>query len=207
MNSVQFCAITLIFIKKAKQLNQNLNNFIIILIILLRADQNRNVVSFKKSFIKLHYIFHSFLVIDGKWSSWSGWTKCLKKCGSGEKRLRTRSCSDPRPYNGGKQCNKSGRRVEFQTENCCKGGWTLISLKYRLSNALGPVHTTQVISRSRDISRSKDKTVPGIHEKNWRWDVLGNGARKPLNACAWATKLSLAPEISHGEPFTLTGKN
>ncbi|CAC5415827.1 Coadhesin,Hemicentin-1,Thrombospondin-2,Mucin-like protein [Mytilus coruscus] len=46
--------------------------------------------------------------VDGKWSSWTswrGWSKCTKNCGTGgQVRTRTRSCTNPRPLNGGKQC-------------------------------------------------------------------------------------------------------
>ncbi|XP_008334267.1 complement component C7 [Cynoglossus semilaevis] len=38
-------------------------------------------------------------VIQGSWSCWSGWSSC-----SGNKRSRSRSCSNPSPQNGGQFC-------------------------------------------------------------------------------------------------------
>ncbi|CAG2209647.1 Coadhesin,Hemicentin-1,Thrombospondin-2,Mucin-like protein [Mytilus edulis] len=46
--------------------------------------------------------------IDGSWSvwtSWSSWSTCTKSCGTGDQvRNKTRSCNNPSPLNGGKQC-------------------------------------------------------------------------------------------------------
>lgn len=48
-------------------------------------------------------------VIHGSWSCWSGWSSC-----SGGKRLRSRSCSNPTPQNGGQHC--TGQPTE--TSDC-----------------------------------------------------------------------------------------
>ncbi|XP_052704188.1 uncharacterized protein LOC128180261 [Crassostrea angulata] len=42
-------------------------------------------------------------IIDGAWSQWGSWGTCSVSCGGG-KRSRARSCSNPTPANGGKEC-------------------------------------------------------------------------------------------------------
>ena len=51
--------------------------------------------------------------IDGKWSSWSEWTKCSATCKDG-KQSRFRVCNSPPPSGEGKNC--SGPATE--TRNC-----------------------------------------------------------------------------------------
>ncbi|XP_022779250.1 collagen alpha-1(I) chain-like [Stylophora pistillata] len=41
--------------------------------------------------------------VDGNWSDWGPWRECTVTCGGG-KRIRTRSCTNPPPANGGLVC-------------------------------------------------------------------------------------------------------
>ncbi|XP_071130861.1 uncharacterized protein [Mytilus edulis] len=73
-------------------------------------------------------------IIDGAWSTWGSWGGCSTTCGGG-KYSRARTCSDPRPQNGGLAC--SGDSSEFgdcNTNACpvassgqyvqlCPSGW------------------------------------------------------------------------------------
>ncbi|KAJ8305174.1 hypothetical protein KUTeg_017275 [Tegillarca granosa] len=45
--------------------------------------------------------------VDGKWTPWTEWTPCSVTCENGI-RLRNRSCSNPSPAFGGKDCNGVG---------------------------------------------------------------------------------------------------
>ncbi|XP_028517673.1 coadhesin isoform X2 [Exaiptasia diaphana] len=45
--------------------------------------------------------------VDGQYSGWSAWSQCTKSCGGGT-RERTRTCTNPSPKNGGKNCSKFG---------------------------------------------------------------------------------------------------
>ena len=42
--------------------------------------------------------------VNGGWSRWSRWSSCSKSCGSGVQK-RTRTCTNPKPQNGGRGCN------------------------------------------------------------------------------------------------------
>ena len=53
------------------------------------------------------------IAVDGKWSKWSAFSKCSKTCGKGKK-TRTRTCTNPPPSGGGKNC----KGKDNQTKNC-----------------------------------------------------------------------------------------
>eukprot|EP00123_Amoebidium_parasiticum_P016720 comp23560_c1_seq1/m.39800 comp23560_c1_seq1/g.39800 ORF comp23560_c1_seq1/g.39800 comp23560_c1_seq1/m.39800 type:complete len:922 (-) comp23560_c1_seq1:551-3316(-) len=69
------------------------------------------------------------LAINGKWSEWGDWSTCNGNCGSGQwgKRSRRRSCSDPKPQFGGKDCNGDGLGSEscstFECASCQCTAW------------------------------------------------------------------------------------
>ena len=76
-------------------------------------------------FISIHSQFHRdsewdnlslISTVDGEWSAWVEWSICTTSCGLGIQR-RFRSCSNPRPAYGGRECN--GSRIE--TRNCNSG--------------------------------------------------------------------------------------
>ncbi|XP_029193719.1 thrombospondin-2-like [Acropora millepora] len=52
---------------------------------------------------------------DGGWSNWSPWSRCLLPCGRGRRyRHRTRTCTNPPPSGGGKDCFGRSRQ-----RRCC----------------------------------------------------------------------------------------
>lgn len=62
--------------------------------------------------------------VDGAWSSWSNWFECsqIGKNAPGDKCLcRQRHCNNPKPVNGGKDCDGDGLQVSNCTQN---GQWT-----------------------------------------------------------------------------------
>ncbi|KAK3083453.1 hypothetical protein FSP39_022988 [Pinctada imbricata] len=73
-------------------------------------------------------------IIDGAWSQWGAWGTCSVTCGTG-KQSRSRTCSDPRPLNGGLPCSgDSSSMQDCNTQACptaaagqyvqlCPTGW------------------------------------------------------------------------------------
>ena len=59
------------------------------------------------------------LVDDGGYSEWSSWSQCSVTCGDG-RRSHSRSCTNPPPSPGGKDCSQLGPDNEF--EDCNDGG-------------------------------------------------------------------------------------
>ncbi|XP_067022317.1 A disintegrin and metalloproteinase with thrombospondin motifs adt-1-like isoform X6 [Acropora muricata] len=62
--------------------------------------------------------------VDGQWSVWERWSRCSRTCNGGTKR-RYRSCSRPRPSNGGKPCpGKDQEEMSCNTNPCAvDGNW------------------------------------------------------------------------------------
>ena len=66
-------------------------------------------------------------IVDGDYSDWSVWTSCSKSCGTGSQ-TRNRSCSDPKPQNGGANCDRLGPINETKacnTQKCYEGKGTI----------------------------------------------------------------------------------
>ena len=66
-----------------------------------------------------HSFYLSYIIDDGGYSEWSSWTQCSTTCGNG-RRSRSRSCTNPPPSPGGKDCSQLG--PEKETGECNSGG-------------------------------------------------------------------------------------
>ena len=66
----------------------------------------QDVVHVIASHILISHPFFVFLV-DGKYSPWSQWSACSKSCGYGIQ-TRKRTCTDPEPQHGGRDCTDLG---------------------------------------------------------------------------------------------------
>ena len=70
------------------------------------------------------------VVVDGQWAIWGAWGICKAECGMG-KQVRSRTCSNPKPQNGGHFC--AGKHEEWRVCNsgmACpiNGGWSKWSI-------------------------------------------------------------------------------
>ena len=76
-------------------------------------------------------------LVNGGWSSygsWSLWSKCPVTCGGGKtSRERKRTCSNPTPKYGGKQCD--GSSTESSNMDCnkspCAGDYIFIAVIFK----------------------------------------------------------------------------
>lgn len=62
------------------------------------------------------YVF----VVDGNWRSWYPWSACDATCGKGNK-IRARSCTDPKPLNGGAFCEGEPAEEKECDQGPCPG--------------------------------------------------------------------------------------
>jgi len=58
--------------------------------------------------------------VHGQYSSWSSWSECSMTCGDGSS-YRTRSCRDPAPANGGRDCRGQARQRKPCVVQECPG--------------------------------------------------------------------------------------
>jgi len=54
-------------------------------------------------------------LLDGNWSPWSVWSSCSLTCGGGNQ-TQTRTCTNPPPSNGGKNCSTTN--IESIVQPC-----------------------------------------------------------------------------------------
>ena len=60
------------------------------------------------------------IAVDGKWSEWSAFSECSKTCGKGKK-TRTRTCTNPPPSGGGKECKGKNNDTKKCNLGKCPG--------------------------------------------------------------------------------------
>jgi len=58
--------------------------------------------------------------VDGNWGDWSSWSACSVTCGSGSK-SRSRSCDNPAPVLGGKDCSGDAAQQVDCNDGVCPG--------------------------------------------------------------------------------------
>ncbi|KAL4216538.1 hypothetical protein ACF0H5_024261 [Mactra antiquata] len=64
-------------------------------------------------------------VVDGQWSDWLEWSSCGATCGYST-RARSRTCTNPAPYHGGKNCTGLDTDISGCNMSPCAvdGGWS-----------------------------------------------------------------------------------
>lgn len=65
---------------------------------------------------KLNELLVGVCIINGGYTTWSGWSECSVTCGGGT-RTRTRNCTNPVPMGGGKDCSEIGEPLQEQECN------------------------------------------------------------------------------------------
>lgn len=78
--------------------------------------------------VLLHFSIHNcwfLIVVDGGWTEWSimSDSDCSKPCGGGEQ-TKVRTCTNPKPQNGGKECEGADKvTVKCNDESCDGKFW------------------------------------------------------------------------------------
>lgn len=54
--------------------------------------------------------------VDGRYTAWSNWGACSTSCNPGVQ-IKTRTCTNPPPWNGGKDCRRFGPPRKFRICN------------------------------------------------------------------------------------------
>ena len=83
----------------------------------------------------LPYSIHSSILVNGNYTSWSAWKECSATCGGGIQE-RSRTCTNPKPRNGGQDCVVLGAAAETRSCNSqpCPSKSLAIMLKFKLSH-------------------------------------------------------------------------
>ena len=71
---------------------------------------------------KIAYLRSPFLIllVDGQWTAWKPWTECTRSCDSGIQ-TRARTCTNPSPAYGGKDCVGLSDEIRPCNKNPCPG--------------------------------------------------------------------------------------
>ena len=98
----------------------------------------------------------SFSSVDGGYSSWNQWSTCSVSCGGG-RRARSRTCDNPKPQHGGKDCLAIGlstQSEECSTNDCPSNrlfNFTLIFTFFHLPAKHGRALMTADISKEKGL--------------------------------------------------------
>ena len=70
--------------------------------------------------------------MDGVWTTWTEWGECSTTCEAGRRR-RSRSCTEPAPARGGKNCDGDFEEFKYCWLKWCPGrnivDYTIIKIK------------------------------------------------------------------------------
>lgn len=72
-------------------------------------------------YLYIIYINNLFYdTVDGEWSNWKSWSTCSNTCGEGYM-MRVRSCNNPSPAYGGKECPDTSYTLQSCNLRHCPG--------------------------------------------------------------------------------------
>ena len=112
-------------------------------------------------------------IVDGRWSRWSPWSSCTRTCGTGKK-LRERSCDNPKPANGGKDCQGEQSKTRECNNKPCE---CLCGQKKNFAKVIYICNSLLNIS---NISKSREDELTSV-----------GGEEAEVNEFPWAALLLL----------------
>ena len=75
----------------------------------------------------VHKIVNLAISVNGGWSAFGPWNVCSKTCDGGQQ-TRTRSCSNPPPWNGGTQCVGTSQETKSCSLEKCQGIYAVFAV-------------------------------------------------------------------------------
>ena len=66
--------------------------------------------------------FALYISVDGGLSGWSAWTACSQSCGDTAIQSRERTCTNPPPSGGGKNCSGETFEIKLCQKKSCHQG-------------------------------------------------------------------------------------
>ncbi|KAK3740919.1 hypothetical protein QZH41_006085 [Actinostola sp. cb2023] len=99
-------------------------------------------------------------VVDGNWSEWGPWSKGSRSCG-GATQYRTRTCTNPAPKYGGKDCVGKDRETRACNKQPCPAKFGLKPVKQVVPESVGKVKVIVFrVGNSIGSNRVSVSTVP-----------------------------------------------
>ena len=80
----------------------------------------------KKILMKCLIICFRYFVVDGNFTEWGAWSKCSQTCENGTQ-VRFRSCTNPPPAFGGRDCMGPTNETRACNDGPCPGGFPVPS--------------------------------------------------------------------------------
>ena len=80
----------------------------------------------KKVLVKCLIICFRYFVVDGNFTEWGAWSKCSQTCENGTQ-VRFRSCTNPPPAFGGRDCIGPTNETRACNDGPCPGGLPVLS--------------------------------------------------------------------------------
>ena len=122
---------------------------------------NKTRKKYIESIILPFFRFDSKLanLVDGGYSEWSAWSACSATCAGGFQ-YRQRTCDNPEPENGGKDCSSLGADKEeaiCNTHICPGGTMTTLQVNKDKFYTCMNVHTEKILTASDD---TQDRSYP-----------------------------------------------
>ncbi|XP_062579319.1 coadhesin-like [Saccostrea cucullata] len=151
--------------------------------------------------------------VHGGWSSWGGYGSCSRNCGSGTQ-SRSRSCTNPRPSNGGRSCSGSSTSSRSCNTHSCavNGGWSSWSGYGSCTRSCGsgtqsrsrsctnprPAHGGRSCSGSSSSSRSCNTHSCPVNGGWSSWSGYGSCTRSCGSGTQSRSRSCTNPRPAHG---------
>ena len=122
--------------------------------------------------LKNIYRLHIYpLLENGGWGVWSGWKSCTVTCGNGIQ-SRSRSCNNPAPLYGGRQCVGSSGDSKTCNNKNCPGICFFKYISHTFAFLMKYTYTIFLSNRTNCLNPSSEFITQTMSNCNWKQDIL-----------------------------------